>query len=179
VRLNPQTKHIPDSWEKCAPKKSEPLYMALSDLVPCFYTGQDYRFERPAQVHIRAEVREFKRRSLGKFIENGKVFLFFKQAPKILHDGPLGIGNALPFSRRTDGSLFHYEIPQAGDAGPLRRHGLRRKNLVAAGHNSILIRRTIRVSARKIDFTAAAYLTPTRVLRNSTTSSSSLIQQPA
>lgn len=36
---------------------------------------------------------------------------------RALWDGPLGVGNALPFSRQTDGSLLHYEMPHAGDRG--------------------------------------------------------------
>ncbi len=88
----------------------------------------------------------------------------------------------LPFSRPTrPKDKFHYEIPYAGDCRSvcIRRFRLRRKDLIGAGTKSVLLSRTIRVSARKIDFTAAAYLTPTRVLRNSTPSSSSLIQQQA
>jgi hypothetical protein len=43
-------------------------------------------------------------------------------------DGPMGIGNVLPFSRPTDpGHHSHYEIPMAGDRGPFARH--RRKKI--------------------------------------------------
>jgi hypothetical protein len=100
--------------------------MAATDLVPCFFTGQDYRWERPAKIHTRAEVREFKKLKLGKFIENGKLFLFFRaieQAVKLLWDGPLGIGNLLPFARPHNyGEKLHYEIPHAGDRSCFARH---------------------------------------------------------
>ena len=56
--------------------------MASTDLVPCFFTGQDYRWERPAKVHTRAEVRDFKKWKLGKFVESGKIFLFARRLTK-------------------------------------------------------------------------------------------------
>jgi hypothetical protein len=109
--------------------------MAATDLVPCFYSGQNYYADPPAEHRLRSEVRECKRQKLGEFRENGKIFLFFKAiAAKLnrLWDGPLGVGNAMPFSRRTDaGQHYHYEIPHAGDIG-LWRH----------------LRKRIRVSAR-------------------------------
>lgn len=39
------------------------------------------------------------------------------QLARALWDGPLGVGNALPFSRQSDGSRLHYEMPHAGDIG--------------------------------------------------------------
>ena len=85
-------------------------------LVPCFYTGQNYRTELPAEVHPRAKTRQFKLAHLGEFKENGKIFLFFKQLAKKLWDGPLGIGNLLPFAKqRTSGDKLHYATPMAGD----------------------------------------------------------------
>jgi hypothetical protein len=98
--------------------------MAATDLVPCFYTGQDYRLERPAEVRTRAEVREFKVKGLGKFIDNGKLFLFFKALAKKLWDGPLGIGNLLPFAPSHNyGEKLHYDVGPKG----LRRHNLYRR----------------------------------------------------
>lgn len=46
------------------------------------------------------------------------------------YDGPIGIGNVLPFSRSSN-PLFapdklHYEIPRAGDRGLVARHRRRR-----------------------------------------------------
>jgi len=43
------------------------------------------------------------------------------QQVKSYWDGPLGVGNALPFSRQSDGGRLHYEMPHAGDVG-LWRH---------------------------------------------------------
>jgi hypothetical protein len=123
--------------------------MATADLVPCFYTGQDYRVERPAEVRPRAEVREYKKQKLGKFVQNGSHFLFFRKLSKRISqvcDGPIGIGNAVPFARTNSlGDRLHYEIPMAGDIG-LRRHGLfRRTN---KDGKIVLRSRIIRVSAR-------------------------------
>jgi hypothetical protein len=100
--------------------------MAASDPVPCFYTGQNYRWEKPAKVLPRGEVRQLKTWKLGKFIENGKIFLFFKStviaAAEKVWDGPLGVGNLLPFAKpRCDGSKLHYELPPAGDRTPYQR----------------------------------------------------------
>lgn len=113
--------------------------MPLSDPVPCFYTGQNYRVEKPAKILTRAQAHEHKRQNLGKFIEHGKIFLLFQaviEKVKQVFDGPLGIGNALPFSKpRSDGSPLHYEIPHAGDRSLLARH--RRKKLSVSAHNQI------------------------------------------
>ena len=43
-------------------------------------------------------------------------------------DGPLGIGNLLPFAKpHCDGSKLHYEIPMAGDKSLLHRYRLSRR----------------------------------------------------
>lgn len=102
--------------------------MAASDPVPCYFTGQDYRWERPAKILPRARVRELKTIKVGKFVESGKIFLFFQrlEAEKAIGfwDGPLGIGNLLPFARTHSlGEKLHYEMPHAGDRG-MRRHNL-------------------------------------------------------
>lgn len=100
--------------------------MPASDPVPCFYTGQDYRWERPAEIRTRAEVRELKKQKLGKFVENGKIFLFFKALKEVMQnffDGPMGIGNLLPFAKQNNyGDKLHYETPHAGDRGIFARH---------------------------------------------------------
>jgi hypothetical protein len=109
--------------------------MASTDLVPCFYTGQDYRCELPAEVRTRREVREFKARGLGKFVDSGKIFLFFKQLARKLWDGPLGIGNLLPFAKpRNYGDPLHYEMPMSGDGTCYARH---RRHLVRVSHRSL------------------------------------------
>lgn len=76
-------------------------------------------------------------------------------------DKSIGRSNLIPFgrvyNRLMDPPSLHYEIPHAGDIG-LWRH----------------LRKRIKVSARKIDLTAAAYLTPTRTLSSPTGSASSL-----
>jgi hypothetical protein len=73
----------------------------------------------------------------------------------------IGHGNLVPFGRTYDPLMqppsINYEIPHAGDLG-MRRH----------------FRRLIRVSARKIDLTAAAYMTPARTLSSPNVLSSSL-----
>jgi hypothetical protein len=109
--------------------------MAATDLVPCFYTGQDYRLERPVEVRTRAEVRELKAKKLGKFVDNGKLFLFFKTVAIRLNrflDGPLGTGNLLPFAKPHNyGDRLHYEMPMAGDRTTFARH--RRKLIHVSG----------------------------------------------
>lgn len=97
--------------------------MAATDLVFCFYTGQDYRVEKPAEVHVRSQVREFKEKGLGKFVDNGRVFLFSKAVTKQLWDGAIGIGNLLPFARLHNyGDRLHYQTPMAGDRTTFARH---------------------------------------------------------
>jgi hypothetical protein len=124
--------------------------MAATDLVPCFYTGQNYRAEKPAEILVRSKVREFKKLKLGKFVDNGTKFLFshcrIKKAA--YSEGPIGRGNLIPFARtHTLGEPLHYAIPMAGDIG-LRRHGLfRRRNEAGVFH---LHTHEIRVSARSL-----------------------------
>ena len=133
--------------------------MAASDLVPCFYKGQNYRVEKPAELRLRSEVREFKKQKLGKFVENGTRFLFFRARAKrvvAVFDGPLGVGNALPFAKPNNlGDRLHYEIPMAGDRG-LRRHGLFRRTNELRSH---LIKVSVRSGKRYL--AAAVPPTPT------------------
>lgn len=116
--------------------------MAATDLVPCFYTGQDYRWEKPAKVLLRSEVRELKKAKIGYFVENGKIFLFFNAmlhaAKKVwdeVRDGPLGRGNILPFARlHNHGDKLHYEVPMAGDRSVYARH---RRKLIHPSSRSL------------------------------------------
>jgi hypothetical protein len=63
---------------------------------------------------------------------------FFQPRPGFT-DGPLGVGNAMPFSRRTDaGQHYHYEIPHAGDIG-LWRHLRKRIRVSARSRHNIQI----------------------------------------
>jgi len=98
--------------------------MPLTDLVPCFYTGQIRLIQRPAELRPRAELHKMKAWKLGKFVDNGKAFLFFKrieQAAVNLWNGPLGIGNLIPFARLHNyGDKLHYWIGPKG----MKRHGL-------------------------------------------------------
>jgi hypothetical protein len=113
--------------------------MAASDPVPCFYTGQNYRWEKPAKTLTRAEVRKLKNWGEGKFVENGKIFLFAKSivvaVGEKVWDGPLGVGNLLPFAKAHNyGDKLHYEMPMAGDKTAFARS----------------LRRNIQVSSRPI-----------------------------
>lgn len=81
----------------------------------------------------------------------------------------------LPFSRPTrPEDKFRYEIPHAGDCRSvcIRRFRLRRHRVAAAGAAEVLISRTIRVSARKLDFTAPAFLAANRAITNPPVTSS-------
>jgi len=115
--------------------------MAATDLVPCYYTGQNYRSEIPAEVHPRAKVRDWKNRGLGKFIESGRIFLFAKRIAKVFCDGVLGVGNLLPFAKfRSSGDKLHYEMPMAGHKTPYQR-SLRR--LIHVSHRSYFSKQAI------------------------------------
>lgn len=136
-------KHIPHLAGKVRLRNTPLLkFMAATDLVPCFYTGQDYRWERPAKLEMRLRVRQWKDEKLGKFIENGKAFLFSKTiiqaAPPC--NGPLGRGNLLPFARRTTGEPLHYSVPMAGDVG-IRLH---QRTLIQASGRNLFARRSHR-----------------------------------
>ena len=92
--------------------------MASSDVVRCFYTGQDSRCTKPVMLVSRNEAREFKLQGRGRFDDNGKIFRFSQMVRKVLWDGPFGIGNVLPFTRvqnklRAPDSI-NYPIPCVG-----------------------------------------------------------------
>lgn len=110
--------------------------MKSKDLVPCFYTGQDYRRDQPAELLPRADVRKYKALKLGKFIESGKVFVFFarlaRKVVQTIWDGPAGAKTVLTFLKTNSyGDKLHYEIPRAGDRGAFARH--RRKFIHVSG----------------------------------------------
>jgi hypothetical protein len=68
-----------------------------------------------------------------------------KVAISTFYDGPLGVGNVVPFAKAHNyGDKLHYEIPMAGDRGAFARHR----------------RKLIRVSARS-GMRYAAALPPT------------------
>lgn len=68
---------------------------------------------------LRSQLREMKKNKLGLFVDDGTAFQFtkkFTEALKPLFDGPLGVGNLLPFSKpRCYGDKLHYETAMAGD----------------------------------------------------------------
>jgi hypothetical protein len=73
-----------------------------------------------------------------------------KQAISQFWDGPLGIGNLVPFAKPNNyGDKLHYEMPMANDIG-LRRHGLYRR--ISEDGKSELLRHKIKVSARSRAF---------------------------
>lgn len=82
----------------------------------------------------------------------------------------IGAGNLVPFGRTYNPAMqppsLNYEIPHAGDCRStgLRRHSLRRKRFAHWDREmgdmilrEVIVRRIIKVSARKLDFTAAPY----------------------
>jgi hypothetical protein len=119
-------KHDPKLVGKVRLKSSLPLTpMAASELVPCFYTGQNCDIHRPAKVETRGRCRELKKSGVGRFERNGKVFVFSQRietAVQSIFNGPMSAKNVLAFLKtRTDGSPLHYEIPHAGDRTPYAR----------------------------------------------------------
>jgi hypothetical protein len=116
--------------------------MPSTKTVPCYFTGQDYRRERPVAQHTRAEVRAFKARMLGRFAKSGQVFVFFAtmHVEKKLWDGPMGVGNLLPFAKAHSlGDPLHYEMPMAGDRTCFARH--RRRRIRVSGRLAPELRR--------------------------------------
>ncbi len=99
-------------------------------------------------MEIRSKVHEFKKEKLGTFIENGRIFLFFKrieQAALKLWDGPVGVGNLLPFSKlRSSGDKLHYEMPMAGDRSVFARH---RRKLLHPSSRSYFSRQALPATA--------------------------------
>lgn len=128
--------------------------MATTDLVPCFYTGQNFRWELPAEFRTRAELHRMKKLKLGKFDQGGRIFLFFKaivNAAKSLWDGPTGVGNLLPFAKAHNyGDKLHYQMPMAGDRSAFSRSHHKQINVSsrsAFSQPGIQWRNYVRVSA--------------------------------
>jgi hypothetical protein len=79
---------------------------------------------------------------LGRFIDNGKAFLFYASVvvEKKLWDGPMGVGNLLPFAKAHSlGDPLHYEMPMAGDRTCFARH--RRRRIRVSGRLAPELRR--------------------------------------
>jgi hypothetical protein len=89
--------------------------------------------DQPARKVNRSVARYLIRKQLARPV-NKFLIQMLKQAAAPTHeiisvfwDGPLGVGNALPFSKPNNyGDKLHYQMPMAGDTG-LRRHGLYRR----------------------------------------------------
>lgn len=97
----------------------------------------------------------------------------------------IGKGNLVPFGRAYNPMMqppsIQYEIPRAGDCRSIctRRYDLRTAKLVSAGTKHVLVSRTRKVSARKIDFTRPLSSTPARVLSNSNMTATSSLEVSA
>jgi hypothetical protein len=103
--------------------------MPANDLVPCYYKGQLRRVEAPAEFRLRVDLHEMKAEKLGKFVDNGQVFLFEQvrvRRGKQLWDGLLTAANVLAFSHPRNPLIapdkLHYEMPMAGDRTTFARH---------------------------------------------------------
>lgn len=55
--------------------------MPKTDLVPCFYWGQDSQNDEPAKTMLRSEVRELKKQNRGFFVNHGNAFLLSEETP--------------------------------------------------------------------------------------------------
>ena len=100
--------------------------MAATDLVPCFYTGQDFRWETPVEFRLRGELHKLKKLKLGRFDYNGKIFLFRRKIVDRVTaswNGSLSANNLTHFLKTNCyGDKLPYEIPHAGDRSIFARH---------------------------------------------------------
>lgn len=98
--------------------------MPPTDLVPCFYTGQNRYVEPPVRLERRDRLHASKKIGSGRFVDNGKHFQFIRRIETaITYTGPPSAKNILAFLKtRTDGEKLHYEIPMAGDRSLFARH---------------------------------------------------------
>lgn len=118
-----------------------------TDLVPCFYMGQNFRVDEPAERTARAIVREYKAKGRGKFVDSGRAFLFHargacrSEAPRVKASA-----RTILHYMKTNcyGDKLHYEIPRAGDAGPFARH--RRKFIRVSGRLAPELRPELRIA---------------------------------
>lgn len=119
----------------------------------------------------------------AEYIElaDGRTAVQMKATPAERAEKSVGANNLVPFGRAYNPMMvppsLHYEIPRAGDGRTMcaARFGLRRKRIPSVVSAQILTTRVLRVSSRKIDLTAASYLAPAGVLRNSIGQSPSAI----
>lgn len=100
--------------------------------------------EKPRFFEKKSIVQHWVRRAEARWIVKGRIVQKLKTRARAIteeirgfFDGPLGVGNLLPFSRSRNpllppGSL-HYEVPHAGDRGLFARH--RRKRIRVSGRN--------------------------------------------
>lgn len=107
-----------------------------TDLVPCFYTGQNPLRDKPAELTPRAIVRDYKKKGFGKFGASGQFFMFFARmayvAETVMCDFRASARTILTFIKTsTQGERLHYEIPMAGDRGVFSRH---HRNLLHPSH---------------------------------------------
>jgi hypothetical protein len=120
---------------------------AKTDLVPCFYTGQNFRWERPVAFRVRAELHQLKKEKLGRFDQHGAIFLFFQKVVEHVverWEGTPSAQNLLHFVRtHCEGDKLHYETPMAGDNDLLHRFGM-------YFDGSRYVTRTIPVSSRSL-----------------------------
>ena len=123
--------------------------MPATDLVPCFYTGQDSRWESPAEFRARAELHKLKKQKLGRFDQNGKIFLFFQkiaQHVSRLWNVTPSANNLLHFVKTNCyGDKLHYETPMFGDNDLLHRFGM-----YFDAEKQQYVTRTISVSSRSL-----------------------------
>ena len=123
--------------------------MPATDLVPCFYTGQDFRWETPAEFRMRAELHKLKKQGLGRFDQKGKIFRFaqkIEQRVSRLWTGSPSANNLLHFVKTNCyGDKLHYEIPMFGDNDLLHRFGM-----YYDGETKKYVTRTVHVSSRSL-----------------------------
>lgn len=106
----------------------------------------------------------------GEFITlaDGRSAVQLKPQAEEQGNKSIGRGNLVPFGRAYNPMIhppsLNYEIPYAGDCRSvcLTRFRLRRREI---DRKHVLMSRVRKVSARKIDFTAAQYLNLTRLHR--------------
>jgi hypothetical protein len=118
-----QKKRSPYS-DSCVPISLLVPQMSKSNEVPCYLTGQDSSWEKPIQVVSRADARGLKKLQLGKFENHGQTFRLYQivaETVKAFIDGPLGVGNLLPWSKVQNypqhPERLHYSTPACADRG--------------------------------------------------------------
>jgi hypothetical protein len=123
----------------------------------------------------------------GEYIQlaDGRTAVQLKASPVERAEKSIGSNNLVPFGRAYNPMMqppsLHYEIPRAGDCRSIctRRFNLRSAKIIGAGTRHVLLSRTRKVSARKIDFTRPLSATPARVLSNSNLTTTSSLEVSA